>query len=154
MRIFLSYPSELKATAEPIAFSLRSRGHKDLPPGRSYDDQIEHAIKQSDILIFLIAPASVERGRYTLTEMEFARSAWSHPADRVLPVLVEPTDLTKVPPFLKGVTILEPQGNGGSLVGGRTAAGDITSFNEGMAHRANFVRCISGRRVHDAPALQ
>ena len=96
---------------------MRSRGHKvfldrdDLPPGRSYDDQIEHAIKQSDILIFLIAPASVERGRYTLTEMEFARSAWSHPADRVLPVLVEPTDLTKVPPFLKGVTILEPQGN-------------------------------------------
>ena len=117
MRIFLSYPSELKATAEPIAFSLRSRGHKvfldkdDLPAGRSYDEQIQKAIEGSDVLIYLISPASVEKGRFTLTEMEFARAAWAHPANRVLPVMIEPTDMMKIPSFLKGVTILKPHGN-------------------------------------------
>lgn len=117
MRIFLSYASGDKAVAEPIAFSLRSRGHSvfldkdDLPPGRSYDDQIEKAVGQSDVMVFLISPDSISRGRFTLTELEFARAAWRTPANRVLPVMVKPTALADVPNFLKGVTILEPQGN-------------------------------------------
>lgn len=117
MRIFLSYPSELKSKAEPIALTLRSRGHKvffdrdDLPAGRSYDDQIQNAVEQSDVLVYLISPASVEKGRFTLTELEFARAAWRHPGDRVLPVMMEPTDMSRIPAFLKGVTILEPLGN-------------------------------------------
>jgi hypothetical protein len=111
------YPSELKSTAEPIAFSLRSRGHNvfldrdDLPPGESYDDQIENAATSSDCMIFLITPRSVERGRYTLTELAHARRRWRKPARRVLPVMVEPTPLETIPSFLKGVTILEPAGN-------------------------------------------
>lgn len=123
MKIFLSYPSEIRPVAEPIAFSLRSRGHSvffdrdDLPAGKSYDDQIQKAVEQSDIMVYLIAPASVEKGRYTLTEVEFARHAWRYPADRVLPVMIEPTDISKIPTFLKGVTILEPQGNISAEVG-------------------------------------
>jgi len=79
MKIFLSHASEDKSAAESIAFSLRSRGHKvfldrdDLPPGQSYDQQIERAVKESDILIFLVSPSSVTSGRYTLTELAFAR---------------------------------------------------------------------------------
>jgi hypothetical protein len=117
MHIFLSYPSELKSIAEPIAFSLRGRGHRiffdkdDLPPGSSYDDKIQTAIEQSDMLVFLISPASVTKGRYTLTEIEFARKTWSCPNNRVLPVLIEPTELRAIPSFLKGVEILEPKGN-------------------------------------------
>jgi hypothetical protein len=79
MRIFLSYASEQRTIAEPIAFALRGRGHKvffdkaDLPPGGNDDAQIERAIKQSDLLIFLVSPASVPPGRFTLTELAFAR---------------------------------------------------------------------------------
>jgi hypothetical protein len=117
MRIFLSYATEQKSAAEPIAFSLRGRGHHvfldkdDLPPGRTFDEQIQKAVEQSDVMIFLISPTSVAKGRYTRTELEFARAAWRHPANRVLPVMIEPTPMADVPSFLKGVTILEPQGN-------------------------------------------
>jgi hypothetical protein len=90
-----SYATEQKGVAEPIALSLRDRGHHvfldqdDLPPGRTFDEQIQKAVEQSDVMIFLISPTSVAKGRYTRTELEFARAAWRHPANRVLPVMIE-----------------------------------------------------------------
>ena len=117
MKIFLTYASEQKGIAEAIAFSLRSRNFQvfldkdDLPPGRSYDEQIETAIEDSDYLLFLISPESVKPGRYTLTELELARRKWRTPDGSVLPVMVAPTPMDAVPQFLRAVTILEPQGN-------------------------------------------
>lgn len=117
MKIFLSHASDQKAQAEQIAFSLRSRGHSvfldrdDLPPAKSFDEQIEKGVASSDFMVFLISPASVAKGRYTLTELEYARRKWGRPHSRVLPVMAEPTDLALVPQFLKAVTILEPHGN-------------------------------------------
>jgi len=117
MKLFLSHASEDKSVAESIAFSLRSRGHKvfldrdDLPPGQSYDQQIERAVKESDAFIFLISPHSVAPGRYTLTELSFARRKWQDPQGRVLPVIAKKTPLDDVPSYLKAVTILEPLGN-------------------------------------------
>ena len=116
-RIFLSYASEHKAIAEPIAFSLRHRGFEvfldrdDLPAGRSYDEQIEQAVARVDLFVFLISPESVASGRFTLTELEFARRRWRRADGHVLPVMVADTDLALVPPFLKSVNILEPAGN-------------------------------------------
>jgi hypothetical protein len=117
MKVFLSHASEDKSAAEAIAFSLRSRGHKafldrdDLPPGTSYDQQIERAVRDSDVFIFLISPDSVAKGRYTLTELTFARRKWKDPNGHVLPVISRETPLAEVPPYLKAVTILEPLGN-------------------------------------------
>jgi hypothetical protein len=117
VRIFLSYASEIKDVAEPIAFSLRARGHKvfldkdDLPPGRSYDDQIAQAIEESDLFIFLISPESVTKGRYTLTELGFARQKWPVASRNILPVVVKAVDFAHIPSYLKSVTVLEPLGN-------------------------------------------
>jgi TIR domain len=117
MYIFLAYASEDKEAAESIAYSLRSRRHKvfldhdDLPPGASYDQQIERAVKESDIFIFLISPTSVAEGRYTLSELNFARQQWPDPNGRVLPVMTRKTPAKNVPSYLKAVTILEPRGN-------------------------------------------
>jgi len=117
MEIFLSYASEDKATAETITFSLRGRGHTvfldrdDLPAGESFDHQIERAVNESDIFIFLISPDSVTEGRYTLTELKFARQKWRSPNNRVLPVMARKTPLEQVPTYLKAITILEPTGN-------------------------------------------
>src|SRR5580700_6516345 len=117
MKIFLAYASKDKTTAELVAFSLRSRGHKvfldrdDLPAGASYDQQIERAVKDSDIFVFLVSSDSVAEGRYTLTELRFARQKWPTPNGRVLPVMVRKTPLDQVPPYLKAVLILEPEGN-------------------------------------------
>jgi hypothetical protein len=117
LQIFLSYASEDKDVAEPIAFSLRARGHKvffdrdDLPPGAEYDVRIEKAVERSALFIFLISQTSIEKGRFTLTELEFARRKWRDADGHVLPVLVKATPLASIPNFLKSVTILEPAGN-------------------------------------------
>ena len=117
MQIFLSFPSELESAADEIAQSLRNCdydvffSHDDLPPGDSFDMRVETAISKSDFMVFLISPESVTRGRYTLTEMGFARTKWPNPSKRVLPVMAVPTPLENVPSYLKAVTILEPEGN-------------------------------------------
>jgi hypothetical protein len=117
MRIFLSYASQDKDVAESIAFSLRGRGHKvfldrdNLPSGGSYDQQIESAVNDSDVFVFLVSPDSVAHGRYSLTELTFARRKWPDPNGRVLPVMVRNTPLEYVPPYLRAVSLLEPTGN-------------------------------------------
>ena len=117
MTVFLSYSSPDKSAAESIAFSLRGRGYKvfldrdDLPAGVSYDERISGAVKASEIFVFLISPEAIGEGRYTLTELSFARKKWPDPNGRVLPVMVRKTPLELVPPYLKAVTILEPVGN-------------------------------------------
>ena len=117
MRVFLSHANEDKAAAEATAFSLRDRGHKvfldkdDLPPGQGYDQQIDRAVRASDAFVFLISPDSVAKGRYTLTELSFARRKWKNPNGRVLPVIIRTTPFDDIPAYLKAVTILEPLGN-------------------------------------------
>jgi hypothetical protein len=125
MRLFLSYAGEHRATADAIALRLREAGHDvffdkdDLPPGEGYDDRIRQALKDSDGFVFLVSPESVKQGRYTLTELAFARERWKNPSGRVLPVMVATTPYADIPEYLKAVTVLEPKGN----VVAETAAG-------------------------------
>jgi TIR domain-containing protein len=117
VKIFIAYASEDKRAADAISLSLRNRGHRvffdrdDLPAGTSYDQRIEHAIQDTDIFLFLISPDSVAEGRYSLTELRFAREKWLDPTGCVLPVLVRNTPRDQIPSYLNAVTILEPQGN-------------------------------------------
>ena len=117
MKVFLSYASEDRPVAELVAGSIEARGHHvffdrfDLPPGDTYEDQIQTAIEEANVLVFLITPVSVSAGRFTLTELAFARQRWRSAKRHVLPVMARPTDLDHVPPYLKAVTILEPDGN-------------------------------------------
>jgi hypothetical protein len=117
MRIFLSFASEQKALADAVALALRESGNTiffsqdDLPPGDSFDVRIQKAIEQSDLMVFLISPEAITKGRYTLTELAFARDRWPTPRGRVLPVIAAPTPVGVIPPYLKAVTILAPEGN-------------------------------------------
>jgi TIR domain len=117
MRIFLTFASEQRDIAESILLALRNRGHDvffshdDLPSGDSFDTRIEKAIGKSDLLVFLVSPESIAKGRYTLTELAFARDRWRSPKGRVLPVLVAPTPMGSLPNYLRAVTLLEPEGN-------------------------------------------
>ena len=117
MRIFLSYASDDRAIADLVAQSLIERGHKvffdgkNLPAGETYEDQIEAAIEKAGLFVFLISPHSVEDGRFTRTEIVFAQKKWPSAKDRVLPVLIAPTEFDTVPAYLMAVSILEPEGN-------------------------------------------
>jgi formylglycine-generating enzyme required for sulfatase activity len=117
MRVFLSYSSEDRESADAIQLALRAQGHTvffdrtDLPPGEEYDTRIRRAIEKSQLFVFLISPHSLDSGSYTLTELGIAQKTWQHPAGRLLPVVVRPTPLDRVPPYLRSVTLLEPEGN-------------------------------------------
>jgi tetratricopeptide (TPR) repeat protein len=117
MKVFLSHASEQDEDARSIEIALRGEGHSVflaqsvLPSGASYNDQIRDAITRSDLFLFLISPEAVDKGRYTLTELEFAEMKWPSPSGFVLPVMIKKTEISSIPPFLKAVTILEPQGN-------------------------------------------
>ena len=117
MKIFLSYAAEDRAVAEQIALALTGREHQvffdrdSLPPSAEFHQRIQQAIDESEFLIFLISVDSVQRGSYALTELKAARQKWPHPKDHVLPVVVRPVDWAAVPPYLREVTILEPEGN-------------------------------------------
>jgi formylglycine-generating enzyme required for sulfatase activity len=117
MKIFLSYASEDRALVEPIYLALRAQGHKvffdraELPPGEEYDSRIRQAIEGSQLLIFFLSPAFLDSGSYTLTELHITQKTWEHPAGRLLPVLLRRVDLKQIPPYIKSVTLLEPEGN-------------------------------------------
>ena len=116
-RIFVSYASDRQADAEPIALALRSRGYDvffdrdDLPAGQTYHDQIAAAIGASDILVFLVSPESVDKGRYTVTEIGIARKKWRTPKGRILPVMLAPTPIETIPAYLREVSFFETDGN-------------------------------------------
>jgi hypothetical protein len=117
MDVFLSYASEDRASADELAVRLRTEGHTvfldrdDLPEGEGYDARIREAVASCDLYLFLLSPASVKAGRYTLTELKFAREQFPNPRGRVLPVMIRPTPFADVPAYLGAVTVLQPQGN-------------------------------------------
>lgn len=117
MKIFLCYPAVERPAADSIRLALVAEGHdvffdrSDLPPGGEYHARIRGSIESSDLFIFLVSPESLSKGRYTLSELDIAQARWRHPAGHVLPVLVQPTPIKDLPPYLRAVTLLEPQGD-------------------------------------------
>lgn len=117
MKLFISYASEERPTADALAVRLRTEGHTvfldrdNLPHGEGYDAQIREAIASCDLFLFLVSPVSIESGRYTMTELKFAREQFPNPKGRVLPIMTQPTPFSDIPPYLSAVTLLQPQGN-------------------------------------------
>ena len=117
MKIFISYASEERPVADALAVRLRTEGHtvfldKDnLPEGEGYDARIRAAIAACDLYLFLVSPLSIQPGRYTMTELKFAREQFQNPKGHVLPVMTKPTPFGDIPPYLSAVTLLQPQGN-------------------------------------------
>ncbi len=117
MRIFLSYSSNDRDVADRIHLSLVAQQHdvffdrEDLAPGLEYDGRIAREIQRTDLFIFLISPESLRPGRYTLNELGMVQRRWAHPSRHVLPVMVRPTPMDQIPPYLKAVTIMQPTGD-------------------------------------------
>ena len=117
MKIFLSHSSKDRPKAEEIALTLQTQGNDvffdkdDLSGGEDFHSMIREHVENADLFVFLISPESVRPGSYTLTELRLVREKWASPKKHVLPVMLEPTDSETIPPYLKGVTIFEPEGN-------------------------------------------
>jgi formylglycine-generating enzyme required for sulfatase activity len=117
VKIFLSYSSADRASAEAIYLALHAQGHSvffdrtNLPAGEEYDVRIRSAIEAARLFVFLISPTSLQPGSYALTELGIAQKTWTHPNGRVLPVMLHPVAIEKLPAYLRSVTILQPEGN-------------------------------------------
>jgi hypothetical protein len=117
MRIFLSYSSRDRPKAEEIALALQAQGNDvffdkdELSGGEDFHAVIREHVENADLFIFLISPDSVRPGAYTLTELRLMREKWASPRKRVLPVMLEPTDMETIPAYLRGVTLFKPEGS-------------------------------------------
>lgn len=117
MRIFLSYASEDRATADVVRLALQGDGHdvffdrEDLPPGEEFHARIRRGIEASDLVIFLVSSKALDAGSYTLTEISIAEKQWPKPHGRVLPVLLERVKVQELPAYLTAVTLLDTSGN-------------------------------------------
>jgi TIR domain len=115
--VFLSYAHEQRGVVESVVMALRVRDYdvffdrSQLKAGDEYDVAIENAIRACDLFVFLISPESVQEGKYTLTELGFAKRRWPNPSGRVLPVRAMATLESRIDAYLRAVTILYPQGN-------------------------------------------
>jgi hypothetical protein len=127
MKIFISHAAEQRLIAEELDLALRAEGHDawlgltNLEASETHHREIRQRIAGCDLFIFLVSPHSIAAGRYTLTELELVRKRWPHPRSHVLPVLCVDTPMASVPPYVKAVTILQPQGHIPSAVAGRVA---------------------------------
>jgi hypothetical protein len=141
--IFLCHASEDKPIAEPIQLALSSAGYEvfydenSLPPGGDYHDRIYRAIMQCDLFIFLISEASIAQGKYTLTELTFARKKWPSPVNRVLPVNLESIPTRDIPHYLTAATILSVKGSPAAEVRQSTEA--LLNIQRGKKRRLWFM---------------
>jgi TIR domain len=118
LRIFLSFSSEHRPLAEKVAQTLKNSGHhvffdKDsLPPASDYNERIRRAIRYSDRFLFLASRTALEKGKFTLTEIEFAKQRWPSPVGRVFPVIIDSElRLDALPTYLSSVQTLSIAGN-------------------------------------------
>lgn len=117
MKLFLSYPSGQRELAERLTLALEAEGHEvfvdrsDLKAGESFHQRIRESILGADAMVFLVTPDSVRPGSYALAELNMAQQHWRRPSGRVLPVVVSPTPIAAMPPYLTAVTLLQPRGD-------------------------------------------
>ena len=118
MKIFISYSRDDQAIADALEVGLTQEKHdvffdkSDLAAGESFHAKIRKEIAGSDLFVFLISPSSVRPESYAMTELGFARKRWPDPSGRVMPLLVRPTDMASIPPYLSSVTFVQ----GGNIV--------------------------------------
>jgi hypothetical protein len=128
LSLFLSYAAEQLELADRLHLALASAGHEvffdrtSLPPGRDYNPAILSALRACDLVLFLISPESVAPGAYALTELRLAREIWTVPEGHILPIMAAETPMSSIPPYLKAVSILIPEGD---LVAEAFAAIDV-----------------------------
>lgn len=115
--VFLCHANEDKLFVEPIQLALASAGYevffdeRSYPPGGDYQARIKAAIDKCDIFVFVASAASIVSGKYTLTELKFARERWPSPVNRVLPVVIGDLKPKELPIYLQATTVLMVSGN-------------------------------------------
>ncbi len=116
--IFVCYASEDEELAAKIAQRLEDRGHRiffdksSLRPSEDYDKRIEEEILAADWYLFLASRNALAPGRYTHTELGFAKKKWPSAVGHVVTAIIE-NDLgtEALPPYLSGIQAIKVSGD-------------------------------------------
>lgn len=108
--VFLSYSSRDRAWVSEFAAALRDAGVKswfdvsDLAPGERWQERIQEALRDSNTLVVILSPNSVE-SPWTFFELGAAVAD----RKRIIPVLTEDVEVTHVPLLLKQFQFLKEE---------------------------------------------
>ena len=117
MKIFIAHAHEDLAIADRIQTGLRQEKHEvffastDIAASSEFNRRIRSELESSDVMIFLVSAASLEKGKYTWSEIEIAQQKWPDPSNRVLPVVVDDIGDNEIPAYLATVSALTPRGD-------------------------------------------
>src|SRR5689334_10319683 len=101
MSVFVSYRSVDRLFVDKLADALQSRGYdiwldsRRITGHEPYWDEIQTAIEQCTVFIFVISPASLEKTSKAITELQHAASLPQPPV--FIPVMAEKVDVRKLP---------------------------------------------------------
>ncbi|MEG5206509.1 TIR domain-containing protein [Microcoleus sp. AT13-A6] len=107
-QVFISYSERDRETMEKIRNSLRRESltvwtnTTDIQTGEDFQSAIDRGIEQTDNLVYLLSPDSVE-SEYVRKELEYAVSLQK----RIIPVLVRETSVDSLPLALQGVQYID-----------------------------------------------
>ncbi len=123
LSIFICYATPQRAQAEEIAQALSNAGHtvffdqQSLVASADYNDRIRRAIERADRFVFLASRDALTLGRFTLTELAFARERWPSADGHVFPVMIDPSlKIEDFPVYLRSVHAIAVQGNAAAEV--------------------------------------
>ena len=127
MRIFLSYPRELKDQVGLVFQTLSRAGHDvyfDLgeQSGRPFRNRIHEELSASDLVIAFLCVSGMADGRFFQTELELAIRQSTHSRTVILPVLMD--DEVALPAELQAFTWMRPRGDLALEILGRVSAID------------------------------
>lgn len=106
--IFLSYSSKDKPWVSEFVATLKGAGVKawfdasDLAPGERWQEKIQEALRDSEILVVVLSQNSVE-SPWTFFELGAAVAD----RKRIIPIATEDFDLSKLPLLLKQYQLLK-----------------------------------------------
>lgn len=101
--VFISYSRENRDIADRIARDLASSGlevsyDKDLVPGEAWGPRLEQQLRSASHILVLLSPSYVQ-SPWARRELEAAALSESEGEARIVPVLIEDTE---IPAFLRG----------------------------------------------------
>jgi len=107
-QVFISYSDRDRETMEKIRNSLRRESltvwtnTTDIQTGEDFQSAIDRGIEQTDNLVYLVSPDSVE-SEFVRKELEYAVSLHK----RLIPILVRETPPDSIPKALQGVQYID-----------------------------------------------
>lgn len=117
MKLFISYANEDKKLAARVTAALEAEGHepffadRELSQHDAFNPVLRDHIDGSDGFVFLISPASVKSGKYTLNELEQAVRKWRPPTGHIFSFFARRTASRTLPALLPQTTIETTEGD-------------------------------------------